>query len=223
MSVGMPRAVVCEGPIVAVLGPPGAGKSTQVGLVRSGAGASAVVASVPSLIRRDPYLLSFLTTGERDELERLDGAAWDAARRGELSPLRFDQILFRALPRVDAELLLLDACPRAVAPVREYLAVPGLARRTLVVELTLHGEVARSVARQFARESARLGASKVAPLEPVFRRKAELYHRETLAGLTLLRSAGIPCVAVDAERPVAEVHDSVVAAIPALTREQVVA
>lgn len=212
-----------EAPIVVMLGPPGAGKSTQVELVRRRTGRGTVVASVPLLIRRDPLLLSFLTEEERCELERLDAAAWAAAGRGELSPLRFDEILFRALPRIDADLLLLDACPRAVAPVCEYLAVPGLAARSLVVELTLRDGVERSVARQLARESALLGAAAAAKLERVYRRKAELYVDETLAGLELLRSAGIQSIAVDADRPAAAVHARIISAIPAPARVKVIA
>ena len=191
--------------VLAVIGPPGSGKTTQIELLRAHIGADRVlVAGVPHLVRRRNDLVTLLTTGELAQLEAARPAALAARATGDLAPLIFDRLLFTAARRALADrFVVLDGAPRGVAAAKVFLEMRDLAPRTTIVNLRLpDDERAYSLRRQRARERARRGAVEAVRREPVFRRKYSVYANNTTWGLELLIEAGIRCVRTGAaERP----------------------
>ncbi|MGE5571465.1 MAG: hypothetical protein ACM3ZU_00385 [Bacteroidota bacterium] len=205
---------------IAFIGPPGSGKTTQIGLLEKVLSpAGLVVASVPRLLRRQDSLIRLLSAEERAELDALMAAAQAARLRGELAPIALDRILFRGLSRITGDALVaLDGCPRGAQQARLFLGLASLRQNTTVVQLRMGDtcdEIGVSVHRQFRRESLRRGEEAALARYPVFKRKVEIYLEDTLAAVAILEEAGVPVRRVDAMLTPDEVHRRVLSIVKA--------
>ncbi|MGW7412757.1 hypothetical protein [Streptomyces sp. NPDC054863] len=183
-------------PIVCFIGPPGAGKSTQIARLRRQIPGCEVLAT--KLLLTDP-VRALLTA---DEQALLDAEADHHARthrEGVLAPFAFDQVTFQLAARTEAPLLLMDGCPRGLEQARLYAEGPQYGR-TLFVELTFPTDVAgQSVARQISRERAARGTV-TGERRTRMDRRIETFLGTTTDGLAFLREAGAPVVTLDATR-----------------------
>ncbi|GAA2531857.1 hypothetical protein GCM10010201_34160 [Pilimelia columellifera subsp. columellifera] len=204
MSIGLP--------VVAFVGPPGSGKSTQAELFAQASergSESSVIASVPALLRQDVVLLPRLRPSERKAIDALRDEAEEQASVGLLMPAGLDRVLLDVVERISATRpVLLDGLPRGVQQARMLLD-SVLSARLTVIHLELPGDVqAASMRRQRQRALGRQTS-----LDPTALRrmagKVRTYQDETLPGLTLLRHAGVPVCACDAEAPPAETAERV--------------
>lgn len=199
---------------LAFIGPPGSGKTTQIELLQTVIAPDAlVVASVPRLIRQQADLLAYLTGDEREELNALVDLARQARECGNLAPIRHDELLFEVAARSsgdDETIMVLDGCPRGRPQAQIFLSKDCLAAQTAVVQLYFpEQEVASSLARQYARECRKRGEAAAQARRHVFQRKLEIYLRDTLPGIALLASAGVPVIRLAATLPSSEVHERV--------------
>ena len=188
--------------VVSFVGAPGSGKSTQIQLLSTALGPNCIVASVPKLVRRDPSLLTWTTTAERNEMEQLRLAIEHTRAAGLLAPLALDRILLNCIWRTPPEsTVVLDGCPRGTEPARLYCATCPR-ESTVVIHLTFASdEIHYSLHRQYLRAGQRVGASVPTSDTARFWQKLYVYRDETLAGLDILRSAGFRVAAMDAAAP----------------------
>ncbi|MFI5808941.1 hypothetical protein [Streptomyces sp. NPDC051561] len=183
-------------PIVCFIGPPGAGKSTQIARLRRQIPGCEVLAT--KLLLTDP-VRALLTADEQALLDREADHHARTHREGVLAPFAFDRVTFQLAARTVAPLLLMDGCPRGLEQARLYAKGPQYGQ-TLFVELTFPTDVAgQSVARQISRERAVRGTVTSQRRTRMDRRIAT-FLTTTTDGLAFLREAGAPVVTLDATR-----------------------
>lgn len=197
--------------VVAFVGPPGSGKTSQIALLSHRLNQDdMLLASVPRLLRGDPELFELLTPSEQQQHQRCSRAADATRSNGDLAPLVYDRLLFSCLARTNKPVVLLDGGPRGARPAMVFLRTPGLAAATVVVHLSFRSdELKRSLARQRAREVARRGEAAAALGSARFMRKAEVYLSDTVRGLRILADAGVPMLSLDASLSPMECHSAV--------------
>lgn len=195
--------------LLALIGPPGSGKTTQLRMLDAHFGSARVLlASVPRLVRGSSELRALLTEEEQLELDGLEQQSTEARTLGVLAPLRNDELLFLAIGRSHGRALtVMDGCPRGQAQARLFLQQRDLAHRVHVVNLEFpdHTE-ARSIARQHAREVLARGERAAQERIPRFINKARVYTEDTCRGLQLLEAAGIQVTRICALDNPADVH-----------------
>lgn len=183
---------------VALVGPPGAGKTTQIQRLLSCL-PHTIRASVPLIRRRDPQLWTLLTEAERHEADELAPRAELARKTGTLAPIRLDEILFGAVER-SAQPVILDGAPRGLDQARIYASSRRRMQDTLFVELTFADDVETKSLRRQEDRAVRTYGTVTYEMDRRFRAKVRTYCSDTIAGLSHLRSH-VEIKRVNAEDP----------------------
>jgi adenylate kinase family enzyme len=200
--------------IISFIGPPGCGKSTQIGFVADTflQDVGVIILRVPNLVKKHPDLLPYLTDEELGRIEELTQASFECRDNGKLSPMELDEILFDVAERCvnDKKFVILDGAPRGLEQAISYSNRKKLLALTVLIHLAFQDKAfENSVSRQFYRESLNRGFQIATSKLQRFCNKYETYNTDTKRGFELLKENHVPFVEIDALLSKKDVRDRV--------------